>query len=384
MTYSSKAPSTSRIETLNQSARAIIAQKDAEIEKLNRQIDEAEEYLQHHNLGFVNGKIDVESELEALQQELMEIRARSEQDFEFLKLKQQREIDAINEKHHQEILALKKQIAKTENNQLDISNKQQHASKMYKDTVSQNRRNLEEMSSNLLETSIHERQNESSSSYVDPEVIKAQRRAKETEKEVEELEKQLNSLVSEQKEKEEQIQFEKAEAKKRKAEAKVAERQKKLQERENEYKNQIAEMKNKYEGEIEKLQNELSQLIDLNGELDDELAKVLAENTTKANNLEALKNSPSDATIENDHNISASSSSRSSRRKESASSSRIMKKGKKVSKSTTSIKSTTNPSQLFADLPFVEAEIIRLTEENNDLRKELRRLDKLAYIAPPK
>ena len=134
--------------------------------------------------------------------------------------------------------------------------------------------------------------------------------------------------------------------------------------------------------EMSKLQSELQQVSELNTELDDELEKVLAENTAKAHNLHTLKNKPL-----HDNNTSRISKKRYNTPNTTISSSSIsVKKNgkKKVSRTSSTIKSEKSKNYTISDLTFVEAEIIRLTEENDDLRKELRRLDKLAYLTPPK
>ena len=370
--YSSKASNLSKIEALNQSARAIILQKDAEIERLNREIDEAEQYLEEHGLSIMNSKGDLQSAISDLKQELLDIQSKSEQDVEFLKQRQQREIEKLKEKYEEEIKKIKYQIVKTQNNQTDILNKQKLASEMRKKTYASLTQNIDD---NVASS-------ETTSTFVDPEYVNAQKRAAETQKEVEDLEKQLNDLVQQQKDKEMQIQQEKEEALKKRAQAKQELQQKKLQEKENEYKNQIEKIKQQYDEEMSKLQSELQQVSELNTELDDELEKVLAENTAKAHNLHTLKNKPL-----HENNTSRISKKRYNTPNTTISSSSIsVKKNgkKKVSRTSSTIKSEKSKNYTISDLTFVEAEIIRLTEENDDLRKELRRLDKLAYLTPPK
>lgn len=384
MSFNTSFMSSSKIDSLNASAKAIIAQKDAEIEELNRQIDEAEQYLDQNTRNYINNENNMQSEIQSLQQELAKIQIKSEQDLEFLQQKQKREINALNEKHSQEVQKLKKQINKASMNQSDISNKQYHASQMRKSSVSalmnqskMSRSNLDELSSVQEQTRV---------GYDDPELKEAELRAEESRKEVEELEAQLSKLVNEKKEKEIQAKKTHTEVKKRKDQAKTAAQQQQLQDKENQINDQIQELKGQLKGEIDKLQTELQSAIDANNKLDKQLAKVLAENAAKANDLVSMKSSIT--AMSTNGAITTSELNPSQKNKftgATVTTLHLPKRDKDPKASTVNPRSLAKLNSMngaISDSSLVEAEIIRLIEENNDLKKELRRLDKLVYFPP--
>lgn len=411
----------SKMNTLNQTARTILAQKDAEIQRLNREIDEAEQFLNEHAQDFMNSEANMKNEIQSLEQQLIDIKIRSEQDMQFLKEKQQREINMLTEKHNQEVQKLKKQIKKASIDENDISSKQTYISEMAKKPLfSKN-----SLSDFKKQPSYDDENDDSNSLYTDPHLLKDEKRAKELQREVDDLESELGRLVNEQKQKEIQIQKEKEEAKKKKIQARTVARQKLLQEKENELKSQIKEIKDQYKTEIDQLQNELKNTVEQNSKLDNELAKILAENTSKANDLDTIKANPPifnpNEIPESTHTTTTdtptttkstsdeppvltkstteiTSSAISPRKRPSGKTSSTAKgsisittlkdiptkhKGSKKTSSSALLNQSSHDASILGNT-YLDAEIIRLSEENHDLKKELRRLDKLAYVAPPR
>lgn len=314
---------------LKESAKAILAEKDAEIQRLNREIDEAERLL---NEGYKQGTDEdaqVRADIAKLENELNHFEVRAQAQLQALKETHDEEIRDLKKKHAREMEDLDKQMAR--------------ATKYVPPKPKFEPEPTEEPEE---PTEIFD--NESSDELT---LENAKKRLKESEKAVERLEAELRRVTNQQQQQISEQARQIRELREKKRQERVDEQRKKndflKKQKEAEYEAQLKDLKAELKSEEDAMEQKLRQLIERNSVLDSELAAVLADNDEKSEQLTRIK--------------AGKSNRKASPRR-------------------------TLPQECSAMTEFsvVEAEIIRLRDENEELKQILKKLDKLAYCAHPK
>lgn len=311
------------ISRLKEQAKALIGEKDAEIERLNREIDEAERILEAGRFAGEQADEDMNGDIARVENELLQFNFRSQAELQAMQENHDAEIADLQAKHEKEIERLKKELKWTRENQDDIQKCDSRASQLRTDAKS------ESSFGNGKPTEVRE-------------VVVARSRLQEAEKEVEALEAELRRVTTQQ---QHQI-AEQARNAKENAERRQRERVEKKQHKEelmarrkqDEYKEQIEELKQEMRNEKQAAEEKLRKLIERNSDLDREFAAALADNEEKTEMLTRVRTRSRPRTAKRADN-----------------------------------------SSFFAHFSVVEADIIRLRDENAELRHILKGLDKLAY-----
>jgi chromosome segregation ATPase len=279
---------TTDLDSIRDSARSIIAAKDAEIARLNREIDEAERLLDE---GYQNQAEDedyLKEEIARLEQELDHISLVSQTELQSIRDKHEREIEEVSSEHSREVSKLQKRVERASRNQAELQRAEEHA------------RQLRGPS-------------ESNGSAEDSSIVAARARNEELQEEVRRLEGELRLIATEQ---QEQIA-----AQARAVERGVAD-------------SDVSGGRDQPKKEVRQAKAKLAKAKERNAQLDKKLTEVMAQNAQKQAEIATLKERA---------------------------------KGK--------------PRPVLTDLTVVDAEIIRLADENEDLKVILQGLDKIAYDA---
>lgn len=134
--FSSKSLTKTMVK-VKSTADTIIAEKDAEIEQLNKQIQSVEEQLEYKD--FEGNKLltSLEQELEDLQQTLEETKIEGKRELTNLKLQQEKEIEELKARQKIEIEELEEEIRKAEEHSNAYIESRNRATGMYKRTQDQ-------------------------------------------------------------------------------------------------------------------------------------------------------------------------------------------------------------------------------------------------------
>jgi chromosome segregation ATPase len=257
------------IDMIRESGRSVIAAKDAEIARLNREINEAEQQLDEGLQLGADNECRINDEIAQLEQELERITQRCQAQLDVLREQHDREISDVNARNAREIAKLRAQIDRA---QVDQDGLAQMANRA------------------------HDLRHNDAEHQLDS----AKTRLKEVRAEVARLEAELQKATNEQQQRIGDARTEQA---------------------------AVAELREEMRRQAEQASDRLRRAKEKNTDLDKQLAEVRAQ---KEQNLR--KSKPA--------------------------------KGKK---------------SLLSDTSRIDAEVIRLTNENEELREILRELDKLAY-----
>jgi chromosome segregation ATPase len=268
---------TTDLDSIRESARSIIANKDAEIARLNREIDETERMLDEEYQTEVDGEASLKDEIAMLEQELNHISVSSQAELQALRARHEHEIEEVKSGHAREVGKLQKDLQRAQ-------------------TESGQRR-----PSDFAE---------------DAEGAAARARGEQLQAEVRRLEAELRQITTEQ---QQQIA-----AQARAVEdvhAKVA------------HESELSGQRLEFKEEIREAKAKLKKAKERNAQLDKTLADLMAQNAQKQAEITALK-------------------------------SRTKRKPARP---------------IIGELTVVDAEIIRLADENEDLKVILQGLDRIAY-----
>lgn len=316
------------LDDMRDTAQQIIEEKDAEIARLNREIEKAEDYLDQHGHDHIQEASQIKEQIERLSLQLQHIQLKTREEIEELRKQQEKEIHELEAKHQREIDNIHRDATEDQGSRNSYEDNQSYSSPRHRST---NKSYVETYESKVNK---------------DPRIKSAKAEAEELASHVQELEAELAQLSKQQ---QENTRKAKEEKKSRIVQARAMKAQQSVKEKEEEYKVQFDDIKQKYEQEIADLENKLQDAIAQNDDLDKKLAKILASNQESSEQLKRVKNQSRSSSI--------------SKEPESP-----RRKGK-------------SKLQVPKDFSFIEAEIIRIQNENEDLQKELKRLDKLAYGA---
>ena len=353
---SSNLTMTNKIEMLNQRATAIIREKDAEIARLNKEIDEAEQSFENGLQANVDENAELAGEIARLEIQLKLMDAREARELNEIRNQQNAEIEAIREKHQKELEVFHQEIP--EKNEVD--------------PVS--RRNPSSTTSSLPETLISSSEAEttdvipSTESSTELHINSQKQKAKETEKEVQRLEAELRRVtlfrqqqIAEQaqklREKEEQQRKERRERQKKTIETQLGQKK-------SEYEENLAELRENLKKEADEMREKLERMVERSDQLDSQIAETLAENDEREVQLDRVRQAKHNSTLSYTGTDSPSA---------------LKKKG-----SPRVIRKKIREAAMFPEFSVLETEILRLRDENDELRRIIKRLDKLAYIRTPR
>ena len=312
--------STDKVSVMKERASAILAEKDAEIARLNRELDEVERMFDSGLQAGVDEDAEMKAEVARLEVALKNMEFRADTEIQSLKEQQADEVRELEAKHKKELDKLYKELDRVSESQSGLRRQQVKAATM-SERVGRDEREKKELQ-------------------------EARQRAVESQHEVERLEAELKQMKNEQqKQILEQARFVKEREERRKAEV-----DKKRSVRQAHTREQVAALKAELKKESDAMKEKLQRVIERNQVLDCQLAAALADNEEKPSTSRSKK-----------------SSSRTKRTKSPR------KKTKRRTHDST-----------FAEFSVVEAEIVRLRDENEELRQIIKRLDKLAYVSEPR
>ena len=340
-----------KMRAIKDNAKAILAEKDEEIARLNREIDAAEKQYRTGVQAGMDTNAEMMAEIARLENELETLDRRADLEIHMLKEKQNAEIKDLKAKHDKEMESLYHELTRTIDDQDNLRRQQDRAARLKASFLDE----ADDHSLNARELGI------SRQSSTELHLQSARERARETEKEVERLEAELRRVTKQQqkqiaeqarmvKENEERQRTERLERQKRKNEYAMRQKQ-------NEYDQQVKDLKAELKKESDEMKAKLRKLMERNDDLDNQLAAALAENDEKEKQLSTVmrkkkRTASGPATIAGKRRLVSSQKSA---------------RGKQDS--------------MFAEFSVIEAEIIRLRDENEELRGILKKLDKLAYVS---
>ena len=99
-----------RVEMLKDRATAVISEKDAEIARLNREINEAEKLFEKGLQANVDEEAELRNEIARLELELKTMDLRADREIQALREQQADEIRATMAKHQREMETLQREI----------------------------------------------------------------------------------------------------------------------------------------------------------------------------------------------------------------------------------------------------------------------------------
>ena len=306
---------------MKERATAIIAEKDAEIERLNRELDRVEKMVDSGLQAGVDEDMELKSKLAKTEIAIKNMDFRAETEIQTLKEQYAEEIKELEAKHKKEMTRLYKELDRATKNQSGLRKQQDKAAKMR---------------ASVTKDEITEKQ-----------LQDAREQAKQGDNEVARLESELKKL----KQKQQKQIVDQARMVKEREERRKAQEAEKRKARKASNKQEVEALNSELKKEENALEEKIQRLIERNNQLDKDLAAALAENAQKTTSKKSF---------------SATTSSRTKRAKSAR---RKTPKSRQVSSLT--------------EFSVVEAEIIRLRDENEELRQIVKRLDKLAYVSGP-
>ena len=434
-----------RVEMLKDRASTVISEKDAEIARLNREINEAEKLFEQGLQANVDEEAELKNEIARLEMELKTMDLRAEREIQALREQQADEIRAIMAKHQKEMETLHREIAERNENEAvfqrrgpnthQVSSTTQETStsrgsstqdasgtSSYKQKeVSLSQASGTRLSSEVSRGSMMESTSVTSEpksttqavvsdasrvsmngetkasdsvtlatgsvgdykprelprvvlapdssemSSTELHVMSAKQKARDTAKEVEKLEAELRrATLFRQQQIAEQAQKMREEEERQRNERR--ERQKVLAETElahkkAEYDQHLNDLREELQRESDALKAKIQKLADRNDELDRDIAETLVENDEKEYQLERVRQAKHNSTL-----TYTSTGTSSIQKKESP----------KLSKK------QIRKASMFPEFSILDTEILRLRDENDELRRIIKRLDKLAYVRSPR
>ena len=406
-----------RVEMLKDRATAVISEKDAEIARLNREINEAEKLFEKGLQANVDEEAELRNEIARLELELKTMDLRADREIQALREQQADEIRAIMAKHQREMETLQREIMERSENeavfqrrapqntvrdgsQTDTSSGLSRASNVQgvsgmksmaqeADRASASRERENKASGlrgastdsvtlgtgsissceprELPRAVLAEESSEVSPSSTELHVMSAKQRARDTAKEVEKLEAELRrATLFRQQQIAEQAQKMREEEERQRNERR--ERQKVLAETElahkkAEYDQHLNDLREELQRESDAMKAKIQKLADRNDQLDKDLAETLVENEEMEYQLERVRQAKHNSTLKY-----TSTGASSIQKQESP----------KLSKK------QIRKASMFPEFSVLDTEILRLRDENDELRRIIKRLDKLAYVHSPR
>jgi hypothetical protein len=317
------------IDLIRESGRSIIAAKDAEIARLNLEIDEAQRLLDEGHQSGIDNKYQINDEIAQMEHELERITARGQDQLELLRQQYERELSDVNARNAREIVKLRATIERAQRDQEDLTRMANRARDLRAGPRDQHGRHDQSDDRHHSDDDLaqpddarHDRdddrhEEEDVLPELDSKLDSAKTHLKELRADVARLEAELRKVTTDEQQK-------------------IAEHARAAEEMRTSKAEQaaVAELKEELRRETDEANDRLRKAKEKNHHLDRQLAAVRAQNAQKQTEQ--------------------------STRKQKA------KKGKKPS---------------LNDVSTLDAQILRLTDENEDLRAILRELDKLAYDA---